>query len=302
MRADYHVHSAFSNDSSYPMDDVCRDACRLGLDEICFTDHVDYGVLSDVSPLDAAGTLFDASYVADAGTLVPNEYGERPANVDYQRYFPAIAEMRERWASPAHDWWAGTLRVKCGIELGMQRHTVESNARLVEARADELDFVLLSCHQVDDLEFWNGQYQEGKTPEQVTQAYYEEILACQQAFDGYCVLAHLDAIKRDNKGDERPLGAYRDVVAAILEHAVGDGKGVEVNTSSVRYGLGDWQPCREILALYHDLGGRIVTVGSDSHKPEHLGSYLRQAADLLRELGFEGVSTFDHREPQLHRW
>ena len=269
MRADYHVHTAFSDDSSYPLDDVCRDACRLGLDEICITDHVDYGVKNDVSPLDAAGTLYAAA--------------------------------RDKWGSADHDWWGGRLTVKCGIELGVQRHTVTRNQRLVDARRGELDFILMSCHQIDDLEFWNQEYQVGKTPEEVADNYYAEILACQQGFKDYSVLAHLNAIQRDNK-DERPFAAVRDQVAACLEQAISDGKGIEINTSSVRYGLPYWQPSQEILALYRDLGGRIVTIGSDSHKPEHLGSYITQAQDLLRALGFEGFYTFDHLEPQLHRW
>ena len=44
MFADYHVHTEFSDDSVYPMEDVIRDALQMGMDEICITDHVDYGV------------------------------------------------------------------------------------------------------------------------------------------------------------------------------------------------------------------------------------------------------------------
>jgi histidinol-phosphatase (PHP family) len=153
--------------------------------------------------------------------------------------------MRERFARPDHDWWGGTVAVYCGLELGIQRHTIDQNARLVTAHKDELDFVLLSCHQIDNLEFWQGDYQRGRQPEQITQAYYEELYACQRSFHDYSCLAHLDAIKRDNPGDRRPFAAYRDLVAAILEQAIADGKGIELNTSSVRYGLSDWQPCKE---------------------------------------------------------
>ena len=47
MFADYHVHTEFSDDSVYPMEDVIRDALQMGMDEICITDHVDYGVKED---------------------------------------------------------------------------------------------------------------------------------------------------------------------------------------------------------------------------------------------------------------
>lgn len=47
MFADYHVHTEFSDDSVYPMEQVVRDAIARGIDEICFTDHVDYGIKQD---------------------------------------------------------------------------------------------------------------------------------------------------------------------------------------------------------------------------------------------------------------
>jgi hypothetical protein len=84
MRADYHVHSEFSDDSWYPMESVVRDAIMLGLDEICFTDHVDYGVKPDV----------------DHPELARIEDGEPVLNVDYARYFPRIAELAEAYREP----------------------------------------------------------------------------------------------------------------------------------------------------------------------------------------------------------
>ncbi len=302
MRTDYHVHTEFSDDSDYPLESVCHDACRLGLDEICITDHVDYGVKVDVSPLDEGGTLFDGSYSSDPSRFPKDIEGNFCVNADYQHYFPAIAAARERWGSAAHDWWGGRLTVRCGLEFGVQTHTADAFQRLFDARQGELDFVLLSCHEIDDKEFWCGDYQSGKDPEKISERYYQEILQSQRLYTDYSCLAHLDAIKRDNPNDQRPFRAYQDLVAEILKRAIADGKGIEVNTSSVRYGLSDWQPERAILKLYRDLGGRIVTVGSDSHKPSHLGSYLSQATDLLRSLGFPGICTFSHMQPELHRF
>ena len=88
-------------------------------------------------------------------------------------------------------------------------------------------------------------------------------------------------------------------MAAILEQVIADGKGIEVNTSGIRYGMGDFHPARQVLELYRDLGGTIVTIGSDSHKPEHLGSYLRAAQAELAEIGFAGITTFRNMEPTL---
>lgn len=107
-------------------------------------------------------------------------------------------------------------------------------------------------------------------------------------------------IKRYDPAGILDFPANRDLVAATLEHVVKEGKGIELNTSSVRYGLKDSQPAREILELYRDLGGRIITLGSDSHAPEHLGAYLRHFQRYLGDLGFEGFCTYDRMVPTFH--
>ena len=120
MFADYHVHCEFSDDSDYPMLDVCRDAVGLGLDEICFTDHVDYGVKPDVE-----------EYERDH-SLARLEEGQPLLNVDYPRYFEAIDAAREQFA--------GKLSIKAGLELGVQSHTIDRNQALLDAWKDRMDF------------------------------------------------------------------------------------------------------------------------------------------------------------------
>lgn len=277
MLADYHVHTGFSDDSTYPLEQVARDALRLNLDELCYTEHVDYGVKPEWDQ--PAGARF--------------EDGHPVTNCPYDAYLNEIERVRDQLGD--------RICLRAGLELGVQRHTVENNRALLQRLTGRLDFVIFSVHQVDDLEFWNGDYQRGRTQEQIHAAYYEEMLAVMGAFDGYSVLGHLDLIRRYDPYGDYPFECARDVVAEVLRRAIADGKGIEVNTSGIRYGLGDFQPRREILELYRDLGGRVVTVGSDSHKPEHLDSYLRLAYRELAELGFEGVCAYEKGEPRLVR-
>ena len=91
------------------------------------------------------------------------------------------------------------------------------------------------------------------------------------------------------------------MIQEILEIVIKDEKGIEVNTSSHRYGLKDSTPSRDILKLYKELGGKIITIGSDSHKIEHLGAYINEAKELLKELGFEYYCTFEKMEPIYHK-
>lgn len=276
MLADFHVHSEFSDDSTYPVTDVCRDAIKRNLEEICFTDHVDYGVKPDSDHPELA-RLIDG---------VPS------INVDYDRYFPTVEAMRERFADD--------LTVRCGLELGVQTHTIDRYERLLDRWGNHLDFAILSIHQVGDKEFWDGSFQEGRTQDEYNEAYYQELLAVVERFHGYSILGHLDLIKRYDPAGIYPFEKTRDITAAILERIIADGKGIEVNTSSFRYGLPDLQPCTEILELYRGLGGTIVTIGSDSHEPDHLGSYIAYVQRRLSALGFKAFCTFEGKEPHFH--
>ena len=93
----------------------------------------------------------------------------------------------------------------------------------------------------------------------------------------------------------------KDIVAQILQTAIADGKGIELNTSSWHYGLADTQPSKEILCLYRDLGGQILTIGSDAHTTRYLGDHIKEAQQILKEIGFTQICTFDRMQPVFHR-
>ena len=91
------------------------------------------------------------------------------------------------------------------------------------------------------------------------------------------------------------------MIAAILKQAILDGKGIELNTSSWHYGLKDTQPSRAILKLYKDLGGKIITIGSDGHSVKYLGDHIPEACRILKEeIGFTEFCTFEHMKPVFH--
>lgn len=281
MLADYHVHTEFSDDSVLQLEDVCSLAIERGIDEICITDHVDYGVRPDWD-----------EYRRDPSSARIFE-GKPSINVDYERYFPAIERVRERFAPE--------LFVKTGMEFGVQSHTANRFHALFEQFADNWDFIILSIHQVGNEEFWNGTFQQGRTQAEYNMQYYEEMLRVVQSFDDWSVLGHLDLIKRYDQLGPWPDSNARDIIAEILKEAIRRGKGIELNTSSIRYGLSDLTPSTQILRLYRDLGGRILTTGSDSHKSEHLGAHIPMMRERLKDIGFTEFCTFDHMEPIFHR-
>ena len=118
-----------------------------------------------------------------------------------------------------------------------------------------------------------------------------------RAYKNYSVLGHMDLIKRYDQAGLYPFEKLEPFIAEILKIVIADGKGIEVNTSARRYGLTDSMPSARLLRLYRDLGGSIVTTGSDSHAPAHLGTYIQEAKEQLKELGFQNFCTYEKMQP-----
>ena len=255
MRADYHVHTELSDDSDYAMENVIEDAITKGLDEICFTDHVDYGVKKDWD--EPGGMVYRKG---GAG-----EPAEMPlANVHYPTYYETFKVMRALYGDE--------ITLKLGLEFDMQAHTIEKYEKLF-ARYP-FYFIILSVHEVEDKEFWTQDFQRGRTQQEYNERYYEELLYLVQNYHNYSVLGHMDLITRYDRAG---------------------------NTSSHRYGLSELTPSRDILKLYRELGGHILTIGSDSHEPEHLGAFIDETKQELKELGFQEFCTFDKMKQIYHQ-
>ncbi|MBS6397330.1 MAG: histidinol-phosphatase HisJ family protein [Clostridiales bacterium] len=274
MFTDYHVHTYYSDDSVYRMEDVVRDAIQMNMDELCFTDHVDYGIKEDW----------------DCGHEIRFRGSEPLANVDYPRYMAEIKELRQKYADK--------ISIKTGMEFGIQVHTVPLYEKLFKQYP--FDFIILSVHQVEDKEFWTQDFQKGRTQKEYNERYYQELLELVRTYKNYSVLGHLDLITRYDLSGLYPFDKIKPILTEILKIVIADGKGLEVNTSSHRYGLSDMTPSKDILKLYRELGGKMITIGSDSHKKEHLGAYYAETINALRGLGFNSFCTFDNMQPIYH--
>ena len=287
MLADYHVHSEFSDDSLETMEKQIERGIELGLDEICFTDHVDYGIKKDWEEGDIV-------FRGGDGINTAADHFEPLANVNYPEYFGKLLRMKETYKNK--------ITIRKGLELGIQTITAEQNQKLFDRYQDELDFVLLSMHQVDNLEFWTQDYQRGKSQQEYNEGYYKEIYEVQKIYKDYSVLAHLDMLIRYDMNGVYPFEKVKDIIAEILKQAIRDDKGIEINTSSWHYGLKDTTPSRDILRLYKDLGGRIITIGSDAHNTAYLGDHVADAQRILKEeIGLDEICTFKHMVPTFHK-
>lgn len=256
MLADYHVHTCFSDDSVYPMKDCIRRAIQLGFDEICFTEHIDYGC--------------PTSFCCNCD--------------DYLNGFLEYKKM-----------FIDKINLKFGIEFGVQAHHKDYFQNIFNKYP--FDFALLSFHQIEDKELWNQDFQSGKTQEEYNRIYFDEMYRTIQVFDGFSVLAHMDLMRRYDNFGEYPFEKSKPQIEQILKFIIEHGKGIEVNTSSFRYKLKDLTPATPILKLYKQLGGEIITIGSDSHRESQLGDNIIYVREILKTLGYKYFTTFDKMKP-----
>ncbi|MFC2947863.1 histidinol-phosphatase HisJ family protein [Virgibacillus sediminis] len=257
---DYHIHSDFSADCDTPMEKSIEEGIKKGFKEICFTEHIDYDY-------------------PDESIVFEFDLGE---------YDKAIKKMKEKYE--------GKISIKKGLEIGVQPHLLDRYEKLLNREA--VDFVICSMHTTEGKDLHSGDFFRGKTVEQAYDIYYQELLECVRRFHHFNILGHIDLVKRYT--EEKSRKDHHDIIAEIFKEIIPMGKGIELNTSGYRYGLEGGMPSADILKLYKELGGEILTLGSDSHIETTLGYKFRESLQLFDELGFKYITTFEGEEPVFH--
>ena len=169
-------------------------------------------------------------------------------------------------------------------------------------RERDFDFVIGSVHYADGYDPYDIRYWEGKTVETAYMRYLEKSLECVKIHEDYDVLGHLTYVC---KSPNNPFGAplryeeCREIADEIMRILVSKGKGMEINTSGVDKGV-ELLPSIEYIKRFKELGGEIVTVGSDSHDNVRVGQYCQSTIELLRDV-FGYVCTFEGRKPVYHK-
>lgn len=264
MLWDTHMHSRFSGDSDAPQDAMIQSAKKKQLSGICFTEHLDYDYPDDPS-------LFLLDLPACAAS---------------------VHTLRETWTD---------FPVRFGIELGLQPHLSARHAELLTQYP--FDFVIGSSHLVCGADPYYPSFWENRSEREGYLAYFESILENIRAFDGFDVYGHLDYIVRYGPNQNRfyRYPDYADIIDAILAELISRGKGIELNTGGFRHGLGHPNPTEEILTRYRELGGEILTVGSDAHAPEQVAFDFEKVPGLLKAAGFSYFTVYRNRKPEFLR-
>ena len=257
-KIDYHMHTYFSTDSDASPLEHIKQAITMGLDEICFTDHKDF------------------------------HYPHCPFDLDADAYFAELKQLQRQFQDQ--------IKIKIGIEMGLDLDYVDDINAFIEVH--DYDYVIGSIHVIHQTEFYDpAEFFKGKSKEAAHREFFINTLKCVQTFDCFNCLGHLDYICRygpyENKSVQHEL--YQDIIDEILRTLIQKGKGIEVNTSGYR----DLKTCGfpnfDIVKRYYEMGGRIITVGTDSHTSDRVGEHVEDVIQEYQRIGFDDVSTFTKR-------
>ena len=264
--ADYHTHSRVSPDAFSSMTEMAEAAIRQGLQEICFTDHVE--------PIWFGSTAPRKTY--DWGPLT-------------EEFRAAQAAVGDR------------IRLRLGVELGDAVWDLD-RSQAIMARAPALDFVIGSIHILSERMDGRDLYSLAPRDEAETRACLADYLGQIQRlarWGGFHVLGHLTLPLRylnENRGMHVSFDGFEAEMEDIFRTIIPKGIGIELNTNRGNTPL----PDAKWLKLYRGMGGEVITLGTDAHTPAAVGCAIREGQALLRECGFRRFCTFRQGQPVWH--
>lgn len=265
---DTHLHSSFSSDSDTPMEQMILQGISLGLQTLCFTEHYDYDYPDNPEGLDFM--------------------------LDFDAYYHTFLTLKEKYHSQ--------IELLHGLELGVQHHIGPASDEFFRSYGNRFDFIINSCHLVDKMDPYDGIYFQQYSPTEGIRKYFENILTNFKVFPYFQTAGHLDYICRylPAPRPEFMFCDYQDIIDDILKYLVKHEKGLEVNTAGLKAGL-DWpNPHIDILKRYKELGGEIITIGSDAHKPQDMAYAFKRLPDILKAAGFRHYAVYRKKIPEFY--
>lgn len=254
---DHHVHTCYSPDSDADIEKYLIHAKELGFSNIMFTDHIDMGAIEV----------------------------EFQNHIDYGEYFETMKAYEDKYG----------IKIQVGVEIGYEKNYKDEINELLDKYP--FDFVMASIHYGDGKDFYLGDFFHGKSQKQSYMRYFELVLEMVENFSNYDVLGHLDHIVRYGPFEDKSYDykEYKEIIDLILKTIIDKSKGIEVNTSGLRSPLKTTFPKKEVLIRYRELGGKIITLGSDAHINKDFYKGILDGIKHLKALGFKEISSFNKR-------
>ncbi len=261
---DFHNHSNQSPDGADTPRAMAERAIELGMKHYALTDHLEIN------------KFYDEEF----------QYEEpvRQSSV----IVPALAEE-----------YKDKIHIAYGVELGQPFHDMPLTQRILDTY--DFDFIIGSCHMIrgyDDFYFLDYNKID---PQFLLNVYYEEILEMCE-WGGFDVLGHLTYPLRYITGEfgiQINMDEYEDIIREIFITLIKNGKGIEINTSGLRQKIGKALPDLHYVKMYRELGGEILTIGSDAHCTADLGKGVLDGIEIAKQAGFNKVAFFKNRTPEF---
>ena len=254
---DYHLHSLISFDGSISINDICKAYQKKGVRGMTFTEHIEH-----------------------------RQPHGRDILPDKKEYLREIEDAKKAYPM---------LEIGMGIELGLQPYAKEV---IIEESKGPWDFILGSVHRLNYYPADRGYINSGLMKKEYMRSYFIALYEAAEALPCFDVMGHIDLFLRDEDILDKNIRYhdFADELDMLFKSLIDNGKGIEVNTAGFRYGM-EWpHPEISLLKRYRELGGEIVTVGSDSHSLKGLAFRLEEGYQYLLEAGFKYFSTFKGRE------
>ncbi len=260
IKADCHVHSLFSSDGEDDMRAEAVSAVQKELDTICFTEHMDF------------------------------DYPNCEFRLDTPAYLQYAEQLKKEFE--------GRLEILSGVELGLMDNITNKLSEFI--KSFDFDFIIGSSHLVDGLDPYEPDYFKSFGDKNGILRYFESVLKNIAAFSDFDVYGHLDYVVRYSLAKSYQPLDFKEIIDEILKKIIDMGKGIELNTAGLKYNLGFAHPHPYILKRYHDLGGKIITVGSDAHSALHIAYDFNAALHSLENAGFKYYTVFRKRKPEFY--
>jgi histidinol-phosphatase (PHP family) len=258
---DFHLHTRVSFDSTGEPIDIVKAAENAGLKEICFTDHYDFNdVFKD------------------------------------NRDIFTMDEYRDAYDSLTSE----KVKIRRGVEFGLTHWNQKELDDLLASY--DFDFVIGSVHFTGGYDPYYPEFWTHNGIDTAFEKYLLQSLECVKTQTNFDVLGHLNYVcKSEHSPTRKPLyyADYADLCDEIMKTLVINGKGMEINTSGVDR-VGDFLPSIDFIKRFRELGGEIITIGSDAHDASRVGQYIPEALEIAKKV-FGYVCTFENRKPIFHK-
>lgn len=267
---DNHNHSQFSFDGKGTTVEIsARSAISRGLGGIAFTDHCDYYI-----------PTFKSAYES----IVPEQFDIKAQQEEIDRVKEILCKDND-------------FMILKGIEVGMYEECREEIRKTLTDNS--FDQIIASVHYLEKTDPYYGGFYEGKDWKQAYGIYLETIYREMVWMKDFDIVGHFDYVARyaPYPQDGMPYRDFSDIFDAIFRYLIENGKALEINTKSCKGTRGRKTSLdNNVLLRYKEMGGEIITLGSDSHNPESVAEGFEEAAALIRSLGFRWNAHYENRQ------